>query len=185
MWLKDAEEHQDAMNFFPARNPSAEGIANCDSRGPAASDISAERRPPVRLGEQGSGSVRVSLPRVIETCSVILHFPHRIFRLLPCVSVARSMRGASPKNFGMHSRSTRILSPDCRQAGSVVPDAGTPDSCESPSVRSPHGPSLRNPSGTRSSSETRRRNRCDCWRVVRRRRNRTSCANFPSLLVAI
>ena len=173
------------MNFFPARNPSAEGIANCDSCGTAASDISAERRPPVRFGEQGSGSVRVSLPPTIETRSIILLVVHRIFRLLPCVSVERSMRGASSKKFGMHSRSTRILSSDFRQAGSVVPDDGTPDSCESPSVRSPHGPSLRDPSGTRPSSETRRRNRCDCWRVVRRRRNRTSCASFPSLLVAI
>ena len=173
------------MNFFPAKNPSAEGIANCDSCGTAASDISAERRPPVRLREQGSGSVRVSLPPTIETRSIILLVVHRICRSLPRVPVVQSMRGASSKNFGMHSHSTRILNSDCRQAGSVVPDAGTPDSRESPSVRLLHGSSLRDPSGTRSSSETRRRTRCDCWRVVRKRRNRTNCASFPSLLVAI
>ena len=146
MRMKNAEEHQEAINFFPARNPSADGFANCDSRETVASDVSDERHPPVRLGEQGSCSVRMSSLRAIETRSIILLVPHRVCRSLPCVSVAQSMRGASSRKLGMHAHSTRILRPDSRPTGSVVPDAGTPESCESPSVRPFQKSSWRDPS---------------------------------------
>ena len=140
------------MNFVPAGNSSADGIANCDSCGTATGKFSVERHAPLQSVRLHNGAVRPPLLRAIEAHSAIFLLEHQNSRLSLRVSVTRSMRGACPRKLGTLARSIRGLSLKCGSAGSLRPRIGKPNSCERSSIRS--RPIL---NSTDPSTETRRR----------------------------
>lgn len=139
------------MNFVPAGNSSADGIANCDSCGTATGKFSVERHIPLRPVRLRGGAVRLPLRRAIEAHSAIFLLEHQNSHSSRRVSATRSMQGACPRKFRTLARSIR-LSLKCGSAGSLRPRIGKPNSCERTSIRSR---SILN--STDPSTETRRR----------------------------
>lgn len=136
MRLRKAKEHLEAMNFITAKKLSAEGIANCDSCGTAASNLFVEWHTPNRPARQDSDAACLPLWSAIVTHSIIFLCLHRIFHSSLRVSTARPMRGASAKKTGMLAHSMRNLRSEGRSAESLRPGVGNPDYRESSSVRS-------------------------------------------------
>ena len=162
------------MNYIPAKNSSAERIANHDFRGTAASKSSVEGHvllQPVRL--RGS-AVRLPPRPAIEAHSFIFLYEHRNSRASLPFSIARSKPCASSREFRMVAHSIRSSNSKCDPSGPLRTGVGEPDSRERSSIRLHPLLNSTDRSGIRPSPETRQRE-------TRKRVGRSKASNLSEL----